>query len=81
MAAETASVRNQARRVKNLALTKAEEVLANPEKNAGIYEQTFLTVLKNSVPRTQEVTGEDGGPVQLDITRKEQIEQAINDII
>ena len=42
--------------------------LEHPEKYRAIYEQTFLTVLKNSVPRTQEITGEDGGAVTLQIT-------------
>lgn len=66
MAAETADLRNKARRVKNLALSKAIEILENPTKHPKeLYEQTYLTALKNSVPRTQEITGEEGASIQI----------------
>lgn len=64
--AEIASIKNQTRRVKALALSKAEDILLNPQDySKELYEQTYLTVLKNTVPRTQEVTGEDGEPIKI----------------
>ncbi|MFP5260983.1 MAG: hypothetical protein ACLGJB_03655 [Blastocatellia bacterium] len=66
MAAETAHVRNLARRVKQKALEIAEDVLTHPENYpVELYHQTYLTTLKNAVPRTQEITGEDGEPIRL----------------
>ena len=68
MAAETSSVRALARRVKVKSLEKAEEVLNNPGKySEEVYNQTYLTVLKNSVPRTQEITGEDGEEIKTTV--------------
>lgn len=82
MATDTVELRNKARRVKDLTLARAIYVLENQDKvEPEVYRETYLTALKNAVPRTQEVTGEDGEPIQIDITRKEQIEKAINDII
>lgn len=64
--AEIASIKNQTRRVKALALAKAEDILLNPaDYSKEIYESTYLTVLKNAVPRTQELTGEDGEPIKI----------------
>jgi hypothetical protein len=61
MAGEIPDLKNKARRVKNLALTRAIEILEKPESvDKELYEQTYLTALKNSVPRSQEITGEDG---------------------
>lgn len=69
MAQETENIRNLTRRVKDLALQKARDILENPQDyDKAVYEQTYLTVLKNSVPRTQEITGEDGGAIALQIT-------------
>lgn len=65
MAAETAATRAKARRAKDLALDKSIEILENPEKYRNLYEQTFLTVLKNAVPRTQEITGEEGEAIKI----------------
>lgn len=69
MAGEIPDLKNKARRAKNLTLTRAIEILENPQKyDKEVYDQTYLTILKNSVPRSQEITGEDGTPLQLQIT-------------
>lgn len=74
MAAEIKSIRDITRRVKQKALDKAEFILDNEftlDENGRrlvskeLYEQTYLTVLKNAVPRTQEITGEDGQPISI----------------
>ena len=62
---ETAPIRAKTRRAKDLALDKAIKVLENPDKYADIYKETYLTVLKNTVPRTQEITGEEGSPITM----------------
>jgi|KBSSwiStaDraftv2_1062776.scaffolds.fasta_scaffold741431_2 hypothetical protein len=51
MAAETANTRNLTRQAKDLSLTQAIEVLKNLKKYPDLYKDTYLTVLKNSVPR------------------------------
>ena len=65
MAAETSAARAVTRRVKMLALEKAEYILKDPTHP--LYNETYLTVLKNSVPRTQEIVGEDGDAVAIKI--------------
>jgi hypothetical protein len=66
MAGEPLGLQLLARRVKKLALDKAEHILANPtEYSLQIYNETYLTVLKNAVPRTQEITGEGGEAIKL----------------
>lgn len=63
---ETSAIKALTRRVKAKALEKAEYILNNEDKvTPELFKETYLTVLKNSVPRTQEVTGEDGEPVRL----------------
>ena len=63
---EIVPIKNITRRVKMLALQKAQDVLENPDNyTKEVYDQTYLTVLKNSVPRTQEITGEDGNPILI----------------
>ena len=64
--ADTSAMRNKARRLKDLAISKAIEILENPgDYDKAVYEQTYLTVLKNSVPRSMEVTGEEGEPIKI----------------
>lgn len=66
MAGEIKSIKDTTRRVKQKALELAEDILNNPDKyDRETYNQTYLTVLKNSVPRTQEITGEEGTPVRI----------------
>ncbi len=59
--------RDVARRVKNLVLKKAEEVLLEGESHP-LYKETYYTALKNSIPRTAEIVGEDGGPVVIQLS-------------
>ncbi len=67
--AEVKVIRDKARRVKRLALDRAIEVLENPSKySKEIYDQTYLIALKNAVPRSTEITGEDGGALSLEIS-------------
>lgn len=71
MAAETAPIRAKTRRLKDLAITKAIDILEYPEKySPDIYNETYQTVLKNSVPKAQEITGEDGGDLVIQISRE-----------
>ena len=66
MAAETLALRTKARRVKDLALTRAEDILTHPENYPKqVVEDTYQTVLKNAVPRTQEITGEEGEAIKI----------------
>jgi chromatin remodeling complex protein RSC6 len=66
---ESSPIRRKTRRAKDLALDKAIDVLENPGSyDKETYNQTYLTVLKNSVPRTQEITGEEGEAIQAVIT-------------
>jgi len=66
---ETAPIRAKTRRAKDLALDRAIDVLENPQDyDKDTYKETYLTVLKNSVPRTQEITGEDGEKITVQIT-------------
>ena len=66
MAAETNDLRNKARGLKNLALTRAIDILENSSNyHKDIVNDTFLTTLKNAVPRTQEITGEEGESIKI----------------
>lgn len=78
MAGEIASLRNKARIVKDLALTQAADILGKEGfvcSKCGVegqvkvpkekYWETFQTVLKNAVPRSQEISGEDGQPITI----------------
>lgn len=66
MAAETVELRTLARRVKDLTLKRALDILEHPEDyDKETYDQTYFTCLKNSVPRTQEITGEEGQPISI----------------
>lgn len=74
MAAETADIRNQTRRVKKLALDRAERILSHPEDySSDLYNETYIIVLKNSVPQTREITGEDGGALQVSLVKYAEI--------
>jgi len=56
------------RNVKLLALQRAERVLSHPEDySAELYNETYLTVLKNAVPRSQELSGEDGEAIKIQL--------------
>jgi hypothetical protein len=64
---DTADLRIITRRVKKLALAKAEEVLSNPLDP--LYKETYLITLKNCIPQTREITGEDGGVINVNLTK------------
>ena len=72
--ADTTDIRNKARRVKNHILTKylklADRVDQNgegdlSEKEYKTYYDMTSEFARNVVPRSQEVTGEDGEAVQI----------------
>lgn len=68
MGKDTVELRNKARRVKDLTLARAIFVLENPDKvEADVYKDTYLTALKNSIPRSQEITGENGEKLLIPI--------------
>lgn len=67
MAADTAAMRQLARDVKKLALERAKEILSDPSHP--LYNTTFETVLKNAVPRSQEITGEDGEAIKVELVK------------
>lgn len=60
MANGTLDLQTKARRVKQLVLQKAIEVLELGPKDNPPYWTTYETILKNAVPRSQEITGADG---------------------
>ena len=63
---DTSDIRRKTRRLKDLALMKAIEIMEHPEKyDKEVYKDTYLTALKNSVPRTQEITGEEGASISI----------------
>ena len=65
---ETSALKALARRVKNKALEKADWILSHEsEVDKELFAQTFLTVLKNAVPRSQEISGGDDGPIGIKI--------------
>lgn len=85
---ETADIRTKSRRVKahilNRYLAVADKIDAQQEitkEERQTYSELTPIFAKNVVPRTQEVTGEDGDPIKLDITKKAEIESAIDEII
>lgn len=66
MSGEIKPVKDLARKVKTLTLQRAQRILEHPEDyDAKLYNDTYLTVLKSAVPRSQEITGEDGGSLTI----------------
>ena len=66
MSGEIKPLKDLARNVKTLALKRAQRILEHPEDySAELYNETYLTVLKNAVPRSQEISGEDGEAIKL----------------
>lgn len=81
MGFDTTDLRNKARRLKNLAITRAIEVLENPDAHSKeTYNETYQTVLKNSVPRSQEITGEDGESISIVISKEIADKNGINTV-
>lgn len=78
MAAETSPIRNKTRRIKDLTLDQIELILTGKAIKIGdkeytpsldFYQQLILKLAGNVVPRTQEVTGEDGAPLAISIAQ------------
>lgn len=76
--ADTSDIRIKARRVKNHILTKylklADRVDANgegdlSEKEYKTYYDMTSEFARNVVPRSQEVTGEDGGALEINVVK------------
>lgn len=74
---EISSIRTETRRLKNKATEIAIAILNNAEHE--LYKETFLTVLKNTVPRTQEITGEEGESISIVIAKTIADKNGIND--
>lgn len=68
---ETSELRNKTRLLKSKAIDKAIAVLSDPKDP--LYNETYLTVLKNTVPRTQEITGEEGEAIQVSLVKYAEI--------
>jgi hypothetical protein len=69
---ETVDVRTKTRRVKNHILDRflklsdkvdADGILTSEEKE--LYDNLLSIFAKNVVPRTQEITGEEGAPISI----------------
>lgn len=81
MSQEIASIRNKTRRLKDLAMTQAIDILENKDKySPQLWEATFLKVIGNAVPRSTEITGEDGGAMIIEISKEIAEKNAINSI-
>lgn len=59
--------REQAARVRTLALAKIEKILKG--KKTRFQEAVILKLAGTVLPRLNEVTGEDGGPIKVDISK------------
>ena len=69
---ETSSVRAQSRRVKSLALNKIEVILKRPvvemsEYDKRLHDDILKSLARNVVPRSTEITGEDGNPISVEM--------------
>lgn len=63
---EIASLKTQTRRVKARALDAIEAVLMNPESvSKDFYQQLLLKIAGNVIPRSQEISGEDGESIKI----------------
>lgn len=76
MAAESNDIRNKTRRVKQLILDKylkmaeIEEATGfQTQAQADMFKELTLVFAKSVVPRTQEITGEDGEAIQITLVK------------
>lgn len=83
---DTTDIRNKARRVKGHILTKylklADRVDEKgegdlSENEASKYWQLTQDFAKNVIPRSQEITGEDGGDIKITSQTQEEAKKAI----
>lgn len=71
MSAETAPIRARTRRVKDLTLQRIEAILDNPSLvTVDFYQSLLLKLAGNVIPRSTEVTGEDGGAMIIEISKE-----------
>ncbi len=85
MAAESNDIRNKTRKVKNIILDKffklseaceatvmvKDGVVLNEVsvEDRALYKELLLTFAKNVVPRTQEITGEEGEAINIKVMK------------
>lgn len=65
MPSESNDIRNKTRALKVKVIAIAMAVLEDPKHP--LYNETYLATLKNTVPRTQEITGEDGEAINIQV--------------
>ena len=57
-------------KVKVQTLEIASQILENPDSvPPELYAETYLSILRNAVPKAQEITGEDGEPIAFQIVK------------
>jgi hypothetical protein len=66
MPGEIAGIREQTRKLKAKATRIALEILEDPSHE--LYKETFLAVIKNAVPKSMEIAGDEGGPVIIQLS-------------
>lgn len=73
---ETAEIKRKTRRVKDhvlnkflLYVDKLEEAQELSDYEKSLYKEMMLTFARNVLPRTQEITGEDGGALQVSLVK------------
>lgn len=63
-------IRTISNQVKLQTLVIASNILENPDSvPPELYTETYLSILRNTIPKSQEITGEDGDPIQFNIIR------------
>jgi hypothetical protein len=67
---ETSAVRTQTRRVKMKALNAIEAILDAPDSvPKDKYLELLFKIAGNVIPRTQEITGEDGEAINVNLVK------------
>ncbi len=73
MSGETSALRAKTRRVKDIVLNQfldlADKKTPLSESEQSLYKDLMLTFARNAIPRTQEITGEDGDPLQVSLVK------------
>ena len=70
---ETSAIRAKTRRVKDIILDQflefADRKTPLKESEQTLYHELMMTFARNVVPRTQEITGEDGEALQVSLVK------------
>ncbi len=70
---ETSALRAKTRRVKDIILNQfldlADKKTPLSESEQTLYHELMMTFARNVVPRTQEITGEDGEALQVSLVK------------